>query len=64
MFTLSVIALVIVGILFLSACATVGAGQRKKKYCPFCGRKMDYIKLPKGVKLLCPNCKEPVESSA
>ena len=64
MITLSVVVFVVVGILFLSAFATVGAGQRKKKYCPFCGRKMDYIKMPKGVKLLCPNCKEPVESSS
>ncbi len=57
------LALVVVGILFLTAFAGIGAKPRKKKYCPFCRRQIDYVKLPKGAKLNCPYCGETADSN-
>ena len=57
------VALVVVGLLFLTALTGIGAKPRKKKYCPFCGRQIDYVKLPKGAKLICPYCGEAADSN-
>jgi hypothetical protein len=53
MFTLSLIVFVIVCLLLLTAFAGIGAGPRKKNYCPFCGRKIGSAKE-------CPYCGEKV----
>jgi len=50
------VALVILGLLLLTALAGVVSQPRKRKYCPFCGRKIDSLKK-------CPYCGENVESS-
>ncbi len=55
MFTLSLVVLVIVGLLILTSFAGIGAGPNKKKYCPFCGRKIGSAKT-------CPYCGENVDS--
>jgi hypothetical protein len=55
MFTFSLIVLVIVGLLLLTTFAGIGAGPRKKIFCPFCGRKI-------GSEKTCPYCGENVES--
>lgn len=57
------IAFVVVGLLFLTALTRIGAQPRKKKYCPYCGRQIDYVKLPKGVKLICPYCGEAADTN-
>jgi hypothetical protein len=57
------VALVVVGLLFLTAFAGIGAKPRKKKYCPFCGRQIEFMKLPKGAKLICPYCGEAADSN-
>ncbi len=55
MFNLSLVVLVIVGLLILTSFAGIGAGPNKKKYCPFCGRKIGSAKT-------CPYCGENVDS--
>lgn len=55
MFTLSLVVFVIIGLLFLTAFAGIGAGPRKKIFCPFCGRKIGSAKE-------CPYCGEKVDS--
>ena len=57
------VAFVVVGVLLLTALTGIGAQPRKKKYCPFCRRQIDYVKLPKGAKLLCPYCGETADSN-
>ncbi len=57
------LAFVVVGLLFLTALAGIGSTLRKKKYCPFCGRQIDHVKLPKGAKLKCPYCGETADSN-
>jgi len=54
-FTLSLVVFVIIGLLFLTAFAGIGAGPRKKIFCPFCGRKIGSAKE-------CPYCGEKVDS--
>lgn len=53
MITFSLVVLVIVGLLVLTAFASIGAGPRKRKYCPFCGRNI-------GSEKQCPYCGEKV----
>ncbi len=57
------VALVIVGLLLLTALAGTAAQPRKKKYCPFCRRRIEFMKLPKGAKLICPYCGEAADSN-
>ncbi len=57
------VALVVVGLLLLTALTGIGSQPRKKKYCPFCRRQIDYVKLPKGAKLNCPYCGETADSN-
>ena len=47
------VAIVIVCLLLFIALTGIGAQPRKKKYCPFCGRKIDSLKT-------CPYCGESV----
>jgi len=49
------VALIILGLLLLTALSRIAAQPRKKKYCPFCGRKIDSLKK-------CPYCGENVDS--
>ena len=53
MFTFSLVVAVIVGLLLLTTFARIGAGPRKKIFCPFCGRKIGSAKE-------CPYCGEKV----
>jgi hypothetical protein len=57
------VALVILGLLLLTALAGTAAQPRKKKYCPFCGRHIEFMKLPKGAKLICPYCGEAADTN-
>ena len=57
------VALVILGLLLLTALAGIGAQPRKKKYCPFCRRRIEFMKLPKGAKLICPYCGEAADAN-
>jgi len=57
------LALVVVGILFLIALTGRGGKPKKKKYCPFCGRQIEFLPLPKGAKLFCPYCGEAADSN-
>ena len=61
--TMLTVALVILGLLLLTALAGIGAQPRKKKYCPFCGRHIEFMKLPKGAKLICPYCGEAADAN-
>jgi len=55
------VALIILGLLLLTAVAQVGAKPKKKKHCPYCGRPIEFLKLPKGSKLICPYCGEAAD---
>jgi hypothetical protein len=55
--------LVVVGILFLTALTGIGGKPKKKKYCPFCGRQIEFLPLPKGAKLICPYCGEAADTN-
>ena len=57
------VVLIIVGLLLLIALAEAGAPPRKKKYCPFCRRRIEFMKLPKGAKLICPYCGEAADTN-
>jgi hypothetical protein len=53
MITFSLVVLIIVCLILLTAFAGIGAGPKKKKFCPFCGRKI-------GSEKQCPYCGEKV----
>ena len=57
------VVLIILGLLLLSAVAQVGAKPKKKKHCPNCGRHIEFLKLPKGSKLICPYCGEAADAN-
>ena len=57
------VALIILGLLLLTALASIGSQPRKKKHCPFCGRRIEFMKLPKGAKLICPYCGEAADAN-
>ncbi len=57
------VAVVVVGLLLLTALTGIGAQPRKKKYCPFCRRQIEFMKLAKGAKLICPYCGETADSN-
>ena len=57
------VTLIILGLLLLTAVAGIGAKPRKKKHCPFCGRHIEFMKLPKGAKLICPYCGEAADAN-
>ena len=53
MFTFSLVVLIIVGLILLTAFAGIGAGPKMKKYCAYCGNKI-------GAEKECPYCGEKV----
>jgi hypothetical protein len=55
MFTFSLIVLVIVGLLLITAFSGIGVKPIKKIFCPFCGHKIGSAKE-------CPYCGEKVDS--
>jgi hypothetical protein len=61
--TTMMLGLAVVGILFLVALSGIGGKPKKKKYCPFCGRQIEFLPLPKGAKLICPFCGEAADTN-
>ena len=51
MLTFSLVVLIVVGLILLTAFAGIGSGPKKKKYCAYCGHKI-------GSEKECPYCGE------